>query len=595
MLTSDQIVILLVLAMALVLFVWGRWRYDLVAMASLMAVVLTGLVPANDAFAGFSHPAVITVVAVLVISKGLMNAGVVSAIARALSKMGGGATLQIAVLTLLTAVLSGVMNNVGALALLMPVAAWMARRNGYSPSQVLMPLAFGSLLGGMTTLIGTPPNLIVASFRPESAGAPYRMFDFTLVGGVVMLVGVVVISLLSRWLVSVRVDPNQEEGLFAIDEYVTELRVTEKSKVAGHTLHDLESSLADDAEATVIALIRDQKKTIAPSAYTVLHPNDLLLVEATAEDIKTLIDRTALELAESKDDGEGSLESDDVRLLEAVVGSSSPLLGKSVSEFDLRQRFRVNLLAVARHGQRIKQQLSHVRFVLGDIVLLQGSDEALEKATAEFRCYPLEQRSLPLGNQERIWLAGGLFAAGLGVVAMGFAPVTIALMSVTLLMVLFGIVKLREAYDSIDWPIVVLLAAMMPVGTAFETTGTAELLAVQISRVSELGGNWLLVPTLLTGTMLLSNVINNAAAALLMSPIAVRVAVSADASVDALLMAVAVGASAAFLTPIGHQSNTLVMEPGGYRFGDYWPLGLAVSLVVILIGTPMILFIWSTS
>lgn len=595
MLTSDQMIILLVLAVTLVLFVWGRWRYDLVAMASLMAVVLTGLVSTDDAFAGFSHPAVITVVAILVISKGLMNAGVVSAIARALSKMGGGATLQIAVLTLLTAVLSGVMNNVGALALLMPVAAWMARRSGYSPSQVLMPLAFGSLLGGMTTLIGTPPNLIVASFRPESAGVPYRMFDFTLVGGVVMLGGVVVISFLSRWLVSVRVELNQDEGLFAIDEYVTELRVVEKSKVAGHTLHDLESSLADDAEATVIALIRDQKKTIAPSAYTVLQPNDLLLVEATAEDIKTLIDRTSLELAESKDDGEGSLESDDVRLLEAVVGSSSPLLGKSVAELDLRQRFRVNLLAVARHGQRIRQQLSHVRFVLGDIVLLQGSDEALEKATTEFRCLPLEQRELPLGNQKRILFAGGLFAAGLGVVALGFAPVTIALMCVTLLMVLFGIVKLREAYDSIDWPIVVLLAAMMPVGTAFETTGTAELLAVQVTRVTELGGNWLLVPTLLTGTMLLSNVINNAAAALLMAPIAVRVAVSADTSVDALLMAVAVGASAAFLTPIGHQSNTLVMEPGGYRFGDYWPLGLVVSLVVILISTPMILFVWSNS
>jgi di/tricarboxylate transporter len=522
-----------------------------------------------------------------------MNAGVVSAIARALSKIGGGATLQIAVLTLLTAVCSGFMNNVGALALLMPVAAWMARRNGYSPSQVLMPLAFGSLLGGMTTLIGTPPNLIVASFRPESAGPPYGMFAFSIVGVVIMLAGVVVISLISRWLVPVRVDLQQENGLFAVEDYVTELRVVENSKVAGQTLHDLESSLEEDAEATVIALIRDGKKMIAPSAFKILKPGDLLLVEATAEDIQTLIDRTLLELAESKDEGEGSLESDDVRLLEAVVGNGSPLLGKSVAEVNLRQQFRVNLLAVARHGQRVKQQLSHIRFVLGDIVLLQGSDEALEKVTSEFRCLPLEQRELPLGKQQRIFFAGGLFAAGLAVTALGFAPVTTALMSVTLLMILFGVVKLREAYEAIDWPILVLLAAMMPVGAAFESTGTAELLAVQISRVTEWGGNWLLVPTLLTGTMLLSNVINNAAAAVLMAPIAVRVATSSDASPDALLMAVAVGASAAFLTPIGHQSNTLVLEPGGYRFGDYWPLGLVVSLVVILIGTPMILFVWS--
>jgi di/tricarboxylate transporter len=593
MITGDQIVVFLVLLAALGLFVWGRWRYDLVALGALLAVVLWGLVPADDAFAGFSHPAVVTVAAVLVLSKGLLNAGVVNVFARQMTRVGGGATVQIAALTLLTAVCSGFMNNVGALALLMPVAAWMARRGGYSPSQALMPLAFGSLLGGMTTLIGTPPNLIVASFRPESSGAPFGMFAFTPVGAAVTLAGVAAISLLNRWLVPIRVDAQQENGLFAIDEYVTELRVLEDSKVAGKTLHDLEASLGDDAEANVIALIRDGRKTIAPSAYAVLRPDDLLLVEATPEDIKTLMDSTKLELAESKDEGEGSLESDDVQLLEAVVGHGSPLLGRSVAELDLRQRFRVNLLAIARHGQQLKQQLSHIRFVLGDIVLLQGSDEALEQVTSELRCLPLEQRELPLGKRQRIPLAGGLFALGLAATACGLAPVQIALLSVALVMILVGIVSVREAYEAIDWPILVLLGAMMPVGGAFESTGAAELLAGQVARVADWGGTWLLLPALMVGTMLLSNVVNNAAAAVLMAPIAVRVAASADASPDALLMAVAVGASAAFLTPIGHQSNTLVMEPGGYRFGDYWPLGLVVSMIVVLIGTPMILLIWS--
>ncbi len=589
---SDQTFIFLILAAALILFVWGRWRYDLVALAALLAVAFRGLVSGDEAFAGFAHPAVVTVAAVLVLSKGLMNAGVVDAIARLLSHVGGGPTRQIAALTLLTAVCSGFMNNVGALALLMPVAVWMARRGGYSPSQGLMPLAFGSLLGGMTTLIGTPPNIIVASFRPESAGEPFGMFDFSPVGTVVTLGGVVIIGLLSRFLVPVRVDAKSEEGLFAIDEYVTELRVPAESKMAGKTLHDLEASLGDEAEATVIALIRQERKAFAPSAYEVLQPDDLLLVEATPEDIKTLVDSAKLELAESKDEGEGSLESDDVEIREAVVGQDSPLVGSTAAAMDLRQRFRVNLLAVARSGQRLRQQLSKVRFVLGDILLLQGSPDALAEATSKLGCLPLEQRELTLGKRSRIPLAGGIFLCGLTATALGLMPVQIALVTAALVMTLTGIVALREAYDAIDWPIVILLGAMMPVGAAFETTGAAQIVADQVVRAGNSGGAWLLVPILIVSTMLLSNVINNAAAAVLMAPIAVHVASSLEASVDALLMAVAVGASAAFLTPIGHQSNTLVMEPGGYRFGDYWPLGLTVSIAVVLIATPAISLIW---
>jgi di/tricarboxylate transporter len=414
-----------------------------------------------------------------------------------------------------------------------------------------------------------------------------------IVGGGVMMVGVSVVSLLSTWLVPVRVDSHQSDSLFEIDDYVTELRVTKDSSMNGRTLYELERSLGDDAAATVVALIRDRKKTIAPSAYTVLQSDDLLLVEATAEDLKALLDRTSLELAESVEEGENALDSDDVRLQEAVVGHGSPLLGKTAAQLDLRFRYHVNLLAVARHGQRIKQQLSHIKLFLGDILLLQGSVESLERLTGELRCLPLEQRELALGNHKQVCLAGGLFLAGLVVTALGWAPVTLSLMGVAVVMVLVGILKLHEAYEAIDWPILVLLAAMMPIGLAFESSGTAALLAMQISRVTSLGGAWLLVPALLIGTMFLSNIINNAAAAVLMAPIAVRVAAGGEISIDASLMAVATGASAAFLTPIGHQSNTLVMEPGGYRFADYWPLGAVVSAVVVLIGTPLILFVWS--
>jgi di/tricarboxylate transporter len=593
MLSQDQAFVFLVLAATLGLFVWGRWRYDLVALAALLAVAFRGLVTAEDAFAGFSHPAVITVAAVLVLSKGLLNAGVVDAIARGLTRVGGGPGRQVAALTLLTAVCSGFMNNVGALALLMPVAVWMARRSGYSPSQSLMPLAFGSLLGGMTTLIGTPPNIIVASFRPEAAGAPFGMFDFLPVGVAVTLSGVIIISLASRFLVPVRRDAESQDGLFAIEEYVTELRVPVESKMVGRTLYDLEASLGDEAEANVIALIRGGLKTFAPSAYRVLSADDLLLVEASPDDIKRLVDVAELELAESKDEGEGSLESDDVSIVEAVVGQNSPLLGTSAGAIDLRQRYRVNLLAVARHGQQLRQQLSRIRFLIGDILLLQGGSEALNKAISELRCLPLEPREIPLGKRRRVLLASGIFVAGLAATTAGLAPVQLALVSASLVMIVAGIISLRDAYDAIDWPIVVLLGSMMPVGEAFETTGAAELLAEQVATVAQWGGMWLLVPVVIVATMLLSNVVNNAAAAVLMAPVAVRVATSLDISADALLMGVAVGASSAFLTPIGHQSNTLVMEPGGYRFGDYWPLGFVVSVTVVLVATPAILWVWA--
>jgi di/tricarboxylate transporter len=590
--SADQGFVLLVLLAALGLFVWGRWRYDLVALAALLAVVFRGLVSADEAFAGFAHPAVITVAAVLVLSRGLLNAGVVDNLARGLSRMGGGPTQQVAALVLLTAVCSGFMNNVGALALLMPVAVWMARRGGYSPSLALMPLAFGSLLGGMTTLIGTPPNLIVASYRPESGAPPFGMFAFLPVGAVVMLAGVLVITLLGRRLVPQRVSGDSADHLFAVQEYVSELRVPAESQLVGQTLHDLEASLEGDAEAQVIALIRQRRKRFAPSPYTVLQADDLLLVEAKPDDLKTLIDVARLELAESRDDGTGSLSSDDVSLLEVVVGHNSPLLGTTAGALDLRQRYRINLLAVARHAQQIQQQLSRIRFLIGDILLLQGSADALEEATAELRCLPLEQRELSLGKRQRVWLATAVFLGGLLATAAGLAPVQVALLSAAMVMILVGVVSLAEAYAAIDWPILVLLAAMLPVGQAFETTGAAQLLAEQVSRLASEGRAWIVLPVLLSATLLLSNVINNAAAAVLMAPIALRVAAALEVSADPLLMGVAVGASAAFLTPIGHQSNALVLEPGGYRFGDYWPLGLAVSLVVLLTATPLILWVW---
>jgi di/tricarboxylate transporter len=590
--TADQMFVFTVLGAALGLFVWGRWRYDLVALAALLAVVFRGLVPAEEAFAGFAHPAVITVAAVLVLSKGLLNAGVVEAIAIWLSRVGGRPAVQVVMLTSLVAICSGFMNNVGALALLMPVAVWMARRGGYSPSRLLMPLAFGSLLGGMTTLIGTPPNLIVASFRAEAGNPPFGMFAFLPVGAGVLLAGVLLISLLGGWLVPGRIAAASTEGLFAIEEYLSEVRIPADSRMVGETLHQLEASVGEDAEVSVVGLVRQQKKTLVPSSYTVLQAEDILLIEAGPDDLKTLLETAKLEMAENKDDGQGSLSSDDVRIIEAVILQNSPLVGTTAAAVDLRRRFGVNLLAVARHGQRVRERLSHVRFVIGDVLLLQGGKEVLQAAMSQLGCLPLADRGLEFGRPRRMLLAVGVFMGGLAATASGLAPVQIALTTAALVMLLSGILTLREAYEAIDWPILVLLGAMMPVGYAFESTGAARLLAGQVATVAGSGGARMVLPVLIIATMLLSNVVNNAAAAVLMAPIALRVAGLLNISADPLLMGVAVGASAAFLTPIGHQSNTLVMEPGGYQFGDYWRLGLPVSMLVVLVATPLILWVW---
>lgn len=590
--TADQMFVFTVLGAALGLFVWGRWRYDVVALGALLAVVFRGLVPAEEAFAGFAHPAVITVAAVLVLSKGLLNAGVVEAIASRLSCIGGRPAVQVVMLTSLVGICSGFMNNVGALALLMPVAVWMARRGGYSPSRLLMPLAFGSLLGGMTTLIGTPPNLIVASFRAEAGNLPFGMFAFFPVGAGVLLAGVLLIGLLGGWLVPERITAESKEGLFAIEEYLSEVRIPADSRTVGETLHQLEASLGKDAEVSVVGLVRQQKKIIVPSSYTVLQAEDILLVEAGPDDLNTLLETAQLELAESKDIGQGALNSDNVSTVEAVILQNSPLVGTTAAAIDLRRRFGVNLLAVARHGQRVRERLSHVRFVIGDILLLQGGKDALQAALSQLGCLPLADRGLEFGRPRRMLLAVGVFMGGLAAAASGLAPVQIALTTAALVMLLSSVLTLREAYEAIDWPILVLLGAMMPLGYAFESTGAAQLLASQVATVADWGSARMVLPGLIIATMLLSNVVNNAAAAVLMAPIALRVAGSLNISADPLLMGVAVGASAAFLTPIGHQSNTLVMEPGGYQFGDYWRLGLPVSMLVVLVATPLILWVW---
>ncbi|OMG68521.1 SLC13 family permease [Stutzerimonas balearica] len=607
--TGDQLIVFGVLAATLVLFIWNRWRYDLVALGALLACALSGVVPAGEVFAGLAHPAVISVAAVLVLSRGLLNAGVVDSVARRLMQVGERPWAQVAALTGIVALSSGFMNNVGALALFMPVAIWMSRQSGRSPSYLLMPLAFGSLLGGMLTLIGTPPNLIIAGYRAEAGEAPFGMFDFLPVGAAVTLAGVVFIALLGWRLVPRRQEQEGNGDLFEISAYLTEVRVPEGCKYAGRTLHALINAVRDEADVQVIALIRGEERQRMPSTYEVLREADILLVEADSDSLKALLDVTGVELAADSDgqkdkpddepaaeQGQGEKKAKDrhgeLTLAEAIVTPGSMLVGTTASGLDLRERHGVNVLAVARQGQRLRQRLGQIRFAAGDILLVQARENALQASLSGLGCLPLASRGLSITTPRNVLLASAIFALTLSVIALGVLPAAVALVTGALVVILVGLIPLGRIYESIDMPVIVLVAAMLPVGEALETTGGSQLIADALLGLGQSLPAAATLALLMVAVMLISNVVNNAAAAVLAAPVAISLARGLEASVDPFLMAVAIGASCAFLTPIGHQSNTLVMAPGGYRFGDYWRLGLPLSILVVLCAVPAILWVW---
>ena len=591
-LTFDQAVVFAILAATLVLFVWDRWRYDLVALTALLLVFIAGLVPAEQVFLGFGHPAVITVAAVLVLSRGLLNAGVVDTLSRSLARVGSRPILQVATLTGIVVLCSAFMNNVGALALLMPVAVWMSRQSGRSPSLLLMPLAFGSLIGGLITLIGTPPNIIIAIYRARTGAPAFGMFDFTPVGLGVAAVGLIFISLVGWRLTPRREGQSAPDELFEIEDYISEVIVPEGAKTVGRTIFHLTSAMEKETEATVVGLLRGERHIAAPAWYEVIQAGDILMVEATPDDLKALIDGMGLALAECKGDCKEILGSDEIRLMEAVITADSPLPGTTAANLHLRRNFGVNLLAIARRGRRLERRLGETQFIIGDILLLQGSEEALQATLRNFKCLPLAERGLRIGQPRQIFLALGIFGAAMALSALNLLPVQVAFIAAAVIMVVTGLVPMGDIYGSIDWPIIVLLGAMFPLGHALESTGGAELIAAQLLLLSSHFPPMTILAVLLVATMLLSNVVNNAAAAVLMAPIAITLAKGMAVSMDPLLMAVAVGSSCAFLTPVGHQSNALVMAPGGYRFGDYWRLGLPLSLLITVVAVPLILYFW---
>ncbi|MFD3000138.1 SLC13 family permease [Pontibacter toksunensis] len=585
----EQILVFLTLGIALALFVWEKLRYDIVALLALFVLVIAGIIPAEDAFTGFSHPAVITVAAVLVISQALQHSGLIDVVGRLLAKLGTNLMLQIVVLSFIVAIASAFMNNIGALAILMPVALHMARKNGNPPSFILMPIAFASILGGMITLIGTPPNIIIATFRADVAGERFGMFDFAPVGISLALVGLAFITLLG-WKLLPQRKTQTSANLFHIENYITEVRVTEESRLNGRTIAEMNK--VADTEILALGLIRKGVRIHAPSPSEEIKPNDILILEADTDDLMVFIDNTGARLTGGKPIREEAKGSDEIHTAEAIVMADSPLIGQTAASLNMRNRYRINLLAVARREKQFWQRIGKTHFKIGDVLLLQGRTVNINDAITAMQCLPLAQRGLTIGKPRNILFALSIFVVAISTVVLGVLPVQIAFTIAAIAMVLSGILPLGEMYTSIDWPVIVLLAAMIPVGVAFETSGSADMVTNQILSMGDRHPTWLLLGIMMIITIMLSNVINNAATVVLMAPIGINIARELGVSADPFLMAIAVAASCAFLTPIGHQSNTLVMGPGGYKFSDYWKMGLPVTIAMVLLGVPLIMYFW---
>lgn len=593
---QQQLIVFGVILGSLFLFVNGSIRYDFVALIALLILALTGIIPASNAFLGFGHPAVITVAAILVVSSALLKTGALDQLVKFLNKGGRSINIKIAALMIMTAVLSSFMNNVGALALIMPIAIKVGKHHKISASYLLMPVAFASLLGGLVTEIGTPPNLIISTYRVNAGLESFSFFDFAPVGIGLTLVGIIFVSFIGWHLIPKRKSDEAQTDFFEVDDYMSEVYIPEDNKNINKSIRELLFQL--NLDINIVSIIRGKKTIIAPNASERIEECDLLVIRADHTELSKLIEKSGFILKGSKviyDESGKMLTDEEHAIVEIVLKDDSPAIGRNIIELDLRRRYSANLVAVSRKGISSYYRLKSHRFRPGDILLIQCSKANLQDTITKLRGLPLAERGVDLSSNKHNLkrnLTIGLFLVSIIATTAGLLSVQISFVSCAILMVLINVITPREFYEAIEWPIIIMLGALLPVGEALQTTGGADTIAGIMVKAMHILSPAMIVVLLMIITMLLTNLINNAAAAVLMAPIAISLSIQMGVSVDPLLMAVAVSASSAFMTPIGHQSCTLVMGPGGYRFGDYWRMGLPISILVLLVGTPLLLFFW---
>ncbi|KHA53047.1 SLC13 family permease [Sulfitobacter geojensis] len=585
----DQIILFSLFGAVFGMLLWGKFRYDIVAFTALMIGVVLGVVPSKDAFSGFGHPATLVVALVLVVSAGLVRSGAVLLITRTMIDASRSLGAHITLMGAIGGILSAFMNNVAALALLMPVDIQTARKAGRVPGLTLMPLSFATILGGMVTLIGTPPNIIIASIRQESLGESFSMFDFAPVGGIAAIAGLTFVALIGWRLIPARDDASLSTE--DLSQYIAELVVPEDSKHIGKRLNDL-APVADDADVAILGLIRDGKRRYGQSRSVALQAGDALVLEATPDALDEF--RSSLDLALADSDREERLKAggEGVEIIEVVVTETSRVNGRTAQAVGLAWRRRTILMGISRSGRKITSRLRSTELKAGDILLLLVPRDTAADVTEWLDVLPLADRGLAVTENTKVWLAIGLFGVAVLAASIGLIYLPVALGLVVIAYVLAKIVPLSELYTHIEWPVVVLLGSMIPLGAALETSGGTELIAGALIGLTEGMAPWIVLTVLMVVTMTLSDVLNNTATTIVAAPVGIQMAQTLGVSPDPFLMAVAVAASSAFLTPIGHKNNTLILGPGGYSFGDYWRMGLPLEIIVVAVSIPAILVFW---
>lgn len=586
MLTLPQILSFAVIVLMMAAFIWGRLRYDLVAALSLLAAVAVGVVPFGEAFSGFSDDIVIIVGSALLVSAGVARSGIMEYALQRYAPGVGSVRAQLALLVITVAVLSAFVKNIGALAIMIPIAFQFARRSGVSPSVFLMPMAFASLLGGLMTQIGTSPNVVVSRLREDLTGTAFSMFDFTPVGLALTAAGCLFLTLFHFLVPSRERNDNGLNAALAMESYSAEARITAESTVAGKPLSALLRISA--GEAAITAILREGSLRIAPLPDAILREDDVVLIEGRQEALDRLVAQAKLHVGA----GRGKGTNPESMAVEAVVTKNSSLIGWSAQHLMLYDRFNVSLLAVSRKGERLDQRLGTITLNFGDIVMLRGDSQTLPQFLKDFELLPLAERQVLLGSVRRGLVPVSILVAAMGATALGLLPVALAFFAAAVAMVLFRAIPLREAYDSLDGPILVMLAALIPVSDSLRTTGATDVIAALLADLGHMLPGYGALALMLIAAMMVTPFLNNAATVLVMAPIAAGFATNLGYKPEAFLMAVAIGAGCDFLTPIGHQCNTLVMGPGGYRFSDYPRLGLPLSFMVIFVAVPMLMLVW---
>ena len=587
---TDQNIISFLMIMLVTLFIWGKIRYDAVSLIMLSLFVIFGFIPASEAFSGLGHPAVVTVALVLLISKGLEKSGFISFVGIKIQKIIHSETQFILILCLIAAFLSSFMNNIGAMAMLLPITISICQKMEWNPSKFLMPLAFASILGGMNTKIGTPPNIIISELRGEYSSNDFSFFDFAFAGVPVSVIGIIFIMLIGWRLIPIRPINSVRNPLINLDDYLVEMKVDENSPLIDKRAYDLRSLLDDDT--SLIGQIDEDDKKSEIHGNQKIYEGQILILKINPDYIAEIQKDFGLSLNLEK-----AIKNNEIIAgIEAIIIPKSRLIGRKYNYFKRLIGGQLSLLGLWRRGLKYRFRLSNEIFKSGDVLLIanRGEVEKIGERLELAGLMPLWQREFDIVNDtSKIFLAIVIFLLSLSSIIFNFLPIIVAFLLCVLAFASIKLLTGDSIYRHIDWPVVVLLAAMIPIGNTLTEYGITSSISSSLAQYSNvLNVVWILI-ILMVITMFLSDVINNAATAVIMAPIAANVAIETGQSVDAFLMCVAIGASCAFLSPIGHQCNTLVMGPGNYKFGDYWKLGLPLEILIICISIPIIVFFWT--